>query len=134
MPERPRNVGASVRQRLLNLAHARGRPMELLLTRYALERRLQRPSSWVMLVYRVIGIGVPAYCAGSECWRTPPRRSSLRTLWCQEAPKTCSQFFDGAQLALPYSQDRPAFSHQIGDMGCIAPGVAVDLWKPVGAV
>ena len=42
MPDRPRNVGASVRQRLLNLAHARGQPMELLLTRYALERLLRR--------------------------------------------------------------------------------------------
>ena len=36
--------GASVRQRLLNLAHARGQPMELLLTRYALERLLYRLS------------------------------------------------------------------------------------------
>ena len=44
MPERPRNIGASVRQRLLNLAHARGQPMELLLTRYALERLLHRLS------------------------------------------------------------------------------------------
>lgn len=44
MPDRPRNVGASVRQRLLNLAHARGKPMELLLTRYALERLLHRLS------------------------------------------------------------------------------------------
>lgn len=44
MPERPRNVGASVRQRLLNLAHARGQPMELLLTRFALERLLHRLS------------------------------------------------------------------------------------------
>ena len=44
MPDRPRNVGASVRQRLLNLAHARGEPMELLLTRYALERLLYRLS------------------------------------------------------------------------------------------
>ncbi len=48
MPERsrprPNNVGASVRQRLLNLAHARGQPMELLLTRYALERLLHRLS------------------------------------------------------------------------------------------
>jgi len=48
MPERSRprssNVGASVRQRLLNLAHARGQPMELLLTRYALERLLHRLS------------------------------------------------------------------------------------------
>ena len=44
MPDRPRNVGASVRQRLLNLAHARGQPMELLLTRYALERLLHRLS------------------------------------------------------------------------------------------
>jgi len=44
MPDRPRNVGASVRQRLLNLAHGRGQPMELLLTRYALERLLYRLS------------------------------------------------------------------------------------------
>ena len=44
MPDRPRNLGASVRQRLLNLAHARGQPMELLLTRYALERLLHRLS------------------------------------------------------------------------------------------
>lgn len=44
MPERTRNIGASVRQRLLNLAHARGQPMELLLTRYALERLLHRLS------------------------------------------------------------------------------------------
>lgn len=41
---RVRNVGASVRQRLLNLAHARGQPLELLLTRYALERLLHRLS------------------------------------------------------------------------------------------
>ena len=38
MPDRPCNVGASVRQRLLNLAHARGQPLELLRTRFALER------------------------------------------------------------------------------------------------
>lgn len=44
MPERPRNLGASVRQRLLNLAHARGQSMDLLLTRYALERLLHRLS------------------------------------------------------------------------------------------
>jgi predicted nucleotidyltransferase component of viral defense system len=44
MLDRPRNVGASVRQRLLNLAHARRQPMELLLTRYALERLLHRLS------------------------------------------------------------------------------------------
>ena len=44
MPDRPRNIGASVRQRLLNLAHACGQPMELLLTRYALERLLHRLS------------------------------------------------------------------------------------------
>jgi len=40
MPEKPRNVGASARQRLLNLASANRQPMELLLTRYALERLL----------------------------------------------------------------------------------------------
>jgi len=35
MPDRPRHIGASVRQRLLNLARARGQPMELLLTRWS---------------------------------------------------------------------------------------------------
>ena len=35
MPDCLRNAGASVRQRLLNLAHARGQPIEPLLTRYA---------------------------------------------------------------------------------------------------
>jgi predicted nucleotidyltransferase component of viral defense system len=44
MPDKPRNVGASVRQRLLNLARTRGQPLELLLTRYALERLLHRLS------------------------------------------------------------------------------------------
>lgn len=44
MPDKPRNVGASIRQRLLNLAKARGQPLELLLTRYALERLLHRLS------------------------------------------------------------------------------------------
>lgn len=44
MPEKPRNVGASVRQRLLNLARASRQPLELLLTRYALERLLHRLS------------------------------------------------------------------------------------------
>jgi len=44
MPEKPRNIGASVRQRLLNLARASGQPLELLLTRYVLERLLHRLS------------------------------------------------------------------------------------------
>lgn len=44
MPDPLRNRGASVRQRLLNLAHTRGQPLELLLTRYALERLLHRLS------------------------------------------------------------------------------------------
>jgi hypothetical protein len=44
MPDKPRNVGASIRQRLLNLAKAREQPLELLLTRYALERLLHRLS------------------------------------------------------------------------------------------
>jgi hypothetical protein len=44
MPDRPRNVGASVRRRALNLAHSRGQPAELLPTRYALERMLHRLS------------------------------------------------------------------------------------------
>ena len=43
-PPRLNSVGASVRQRLLSLARARGQPMEMLLTRYALERLLYRLS------------------------------------------------------------------------------------------
>jgi hypothetical protein len=40
MPDQPRNIGASVRQRLLNLARTGGKPMNLLITRYAQERLL----------------------------------------------------------------------------------------------
>jgi predicted nucleotidyltransferase component of viral defense system len=39
-----RNIGASVRARLLALSRAKGRPLDLLLTRYALERLLYRLS------------------------------------------------------------------------------------------
>jgi hypothetical protein len=39
-----RNVGASVRARLLNLAKERNQPFDLLLTRYVLERLLYRLS------------------------------------------------------------------------------------------
>jgi predicted nucleotidyltransferase component of viral defense system len=45
MPEPKRNMGASVRDRLLKLAKERGQPNELLLTRYALERLLYRLST-----------------------------------------------------------------------------------------
>jgi predicted nucleotidyltransferase component of viral defense system len=45
MPEAKRNMGASVRARLLKLAKERGQPFELLLTRYALERLLYRLST-----------------------------------------------------------------------------------------
>jgi predicted nucleotidyltransferase component of viral defense system len=45
MPEPKRNMGASVRARLLNLAKQRGQPFDLLLTRYALERLLYRLST-----------------------------------------------------------------------------------------
>jgi len=38
----PRNIGASVRQRLLNLSRAGGPPFNILLTRYVLERLLYR--------------------------------------------------------------------------------------------
>jgi predicted nucleotidyltransferase component of viral defense system len=44
MRERGQNVAASVRARLLNLARERGQAMDLLLTRYALERLLHRLS------------------------------------------------------------------------------------------
>jgi predicted nucleotidyltransferase component of viral defense system len=45
MPEPKRNMGASVRARLLKLAEERNQPNELLLTRYALERLLYRLST-----------------------------------------------------------------------------------------
>lgn len=45
MPEAKRNMGASVRARLLKLAKERGQLFDLLLTRYALERLLYRLST-----------------------------------------------------------------------------------------
>src|ERR1700704_1322533 len=45
MPKPIRNLGASVRARLLNLAKERNQPFDLLLTRYTLERLLCRLSS-----------------------------------------------------------------------------------------
>src|ERR1700731_426146 len=45
MPEPKRNMGASVRARLLTLAKERNQPNDLLLTRYALERLLYRLST-----------------------------------------------------------------------------------------
>ena len=44
MAKPTRNVGASVRARLLNLARDRGQPFDLVITRYALERLLYRLS------------------------------------------------------------------------------------------
>jgi hypothetical protein len=40
----PRDIGASVRARLLNLAREKGQAFDLLLTRYAAERLLYRLS------------------------------------------------------------------------------------------
>ena len=45
MPDKPKNIGASVRARLLTLAKARNQPFDLLLTRYVLERLLYRLAS-----------------------------------------------------------------------------------------
>jgi hypothetical protein len=45
MADQPRNLGASVRARLLNLAKQRNHPFDLLLTRYVLERLLYRLGS-----------------------------------------------------------------------------------------
>lgn len=42
--EKPRNLAASVRQRLMNLSRARGEDFQFILTRYALERLLYRLS------------------------------------------------------------------------------------------
>jgi len=42
--QKPRNLAASVRQRLMNLARARNEDFQLILTRYALERLLYRLS------------------------------------------------------------------------------------------
>lgn len=44
MTKAPRDIGASVRTRLMNLARERGQAFDLLLTRYALERLLYRLS------------------------------------------------------------------------------------------
>lgn len=44
MAKATRDIGASVRARLLNLARERGQVLDLLLTRYALERLLYRLS------------------------------------------------------------------------------------------
>jgi predicted nucleotidyltransferase component of viral defense system len=44
MPRLARNLGASIRARLLNLAQERNQPFDLLLTRYVLERLLYRLS------------------------------------------------------------------------------------------
>jgi predicted nucleotidyltransferase component of viral defense system len=44
MAKRTRDIGASVRSRLLNLARDRGQPFDLVITRYALERVLYRLS------------------------------------------------------------------------------------------
>jgi predicted nucleotidyltransferase component of viral defense system len=44
MPDAIRNMEASIRARLLNLSKARNQPLQLLLTRYALERLLYRLS------------------------------------------------------------------------------------------
>jgi Nucleotidyl transferase AbiEii toxin, Type IV TA system len=44
MAKRTRDIGASVRSRLLNLAREKGQPFDLLITRYALERVLYRLS------------------------------------------------------------------------------------------
>ena len=44
MVKATRDIGASVRARLLNLARERGQVLDLLLTRYALERLLYRLS------------------------------------------------------------------------------------------
>jgi hypothetical protein len=44
MVREPRNIGASVRARLLNLAQRKGQTFELVLTRFAVERALYRLS------------------------------------------------------------------------------------------
>ena len=45
MPKSSRNMGMSVRARLLSIAQERGQPFEGLLTRYVLERLLYRLST-----------------------------------------------------------------------------------------
>jgi hypothetical protein len=45
MPDDPKNTGASVRARLLNISRERNQPFDLLLTRYVLERFLYRLGS-----------------------------------------------------------------------------------------
>ena len=88
MPDRPRNMGASVRQRLLNLAHARSQPMELLLTRYALERLLHRLSlsphrERFVLKGAMLRPCHEASAASHRCSSTCPRTSTANWgSWC----------------------------------------------------
>jgi hypothetical protein len=92
MTKAPRDIGASVRARLLNLARERGQVLDLLLTRYALERLLYRLSlsahrnrfvlkgamlvtTWFDDPHRptrdldLLGYGDPFPAAMSEVWR-----------------------------------------------------------------
>jgi hypothetical protein len=59
--DQPRNLVASVRQRLLNIAKRDGEAFDLVLTRYALERLLYRLGQSVSAQERIAGRrhGVP---------------------------------------------------------------------------
>ena len=69
-PERRRNLAASVRQRLLNLARERSEDFNYLLTRYANER----------LLFRLAGLGPPRPVRAQGCdpVRVVARRSASR--------------------------------------------------------
>jgi hypothetical protein len=55
----PRNVEASVRQRLLNIARATGRPFNDVLQRFAMERFLYRLAQWQAFLRKGRFTGVP---------------------------------------------------------------------------
>ena len=88
--ERPSNVAASVRQRLLNLARERGDEFQFILTRYAIERVLYRLPHAAVLHLRVeaqrgAAFGDEAETRGGRACRLEVRgmraRALLRSSW-----------------------------------------------------
>ena len=81
MPEKLRNVGASVRARLQNLSRETGQSFELILTRYALERLLYRlgtslenvalhPGSLADVIAGIAGFIMPHAIAAAKIGRS----------------------------------------------------------------
>ncbi|MBV8548674.1 MAG: nucleotidyl transferase AbiEii/AbiGii toxin family protein [Alphaproteobacteria bacterium] len=106
MPDRPANIGASVRARLLNLARERGTDFQLILTRYVLERLLYRLS---VSAYREKFILKGAML--NALWLEDPFRATrdLDLLGSIEADADEARATFRAILATPVADDGVAF-------------------------